>query len=130
MNLLLAQLWEIIRLFKDVLRNMKKLERNSIETPSWKSKLDENSTALPDELCAAIGGSTIAPGQGEKHLLHGTSPEHLLDILDQGFNDKLASLKGMFGAGAYFAEDPAPRTEPKPTAKESEERERPVDLDR
>ena len=32
---------------------------------------------------------------GEKHLLHGTSPEHLLDILDQGFNDKLASLKGM-----------------------------------
>eukprot|EP00913_Durusdinium_trenchii_P000068 g62.t1 len=85
----------------DVLRNMKKLERNSIETPSWKSKLDENSTALPDELCAAIG---------EKHLLHGTSPKHLLDILDQGFNDKLASLKGMFGAGAYFAEDPAPRT--------------------
>ena len=49
---------------EDVLRNMKKLERNSIETPSWKSKLDENSTALPDELCAAIGGSTIAPGQG------------------------------------------------------------------
>ncbi|CAK9091425.1 unnamed protein product [Durusdinium trenchii] len=81
----------------DVLRNMKKLERNSIETPSWKSKLDENSPALPDELCTAIG---------EKHLLHGTSPKHLLDILDQGFNDKLASSKGMFGAGAYFAEDP------------------------
>ena len=47
---------------EDVLRNMKKLERNSIETPSWKSKLDENSPALPDELCTAIGASTIAPG--------------------------------------------------------------------
>jgi len=43
---------------------------------------------------------------GERYLLHGTSPNHLLDILQQGFSEKLASLKGMFGAGNYFAEAP------------------------
>ncbi|CAK9088764.1 Serine/threonine-protein kinase EDR1 (MAPKK kinase EDR1) (Protein ENHANCED DISEASE RESISTANCE 1) (AtEDR1) (Serine/threonine/tyrosine-protein kinase 10) [Durusdinium trenchii] len=81
----------------DVLRNLQRLERDSIETSVWKSKLEDASAGMPDELCAPIG---------EKYLLHGTLPEHLLHILDQGFNDKLASSKGMFGAGAYFAEDP------------------------
>ena len=32
---------------------------------------------------------------GERFLLHGTSPLHVLDILHNGFSDKLASLKGM-----------------------------------
>lgn len=44
---------------------------------------------------------------GERYLLHGTSPDHLEDILRQGFSEKLASLKGLFGAGNYFAEAPA-----------------------
>ncbi|OLP84261.1 putative serine/threonine-protein kinase pats1 [Symbiodinium microadriaticum] len=81
----------------DVIRHLRQLERSSIETPQWRSKLEEATVGMPDELCAPIG---------ERYLLHGTKPEVLLDILHQGFNDKLASLRGMFGAGAYFAEDP------------------------
>jgi len=81
----------------DVVRHLRQLERSSIETPQWRSKLEDATVGMPDELCAPIG---------ERYLLHGTKPEVLLDILHQGFNDKLASLRGMFGAGAYFAEDP------------------------
>lgn len=81
----------------DVIRHLRQLERSSIETPQWRSKLEDSTVGMPDELCAPIG---------ERYLLHGTKPEVLLDILHQGFNDKLASLRGMFGAGAYFAEDP------------------------
>ena len=40
------------------------------------------------------------PGQlieeaGERFFLHGTSPKHILEILHDGFSEKLASLKGV-----------------------------------
>ncbi|CAE7491894.1 RIPK2 [Symbiodinium natans] len=81
----------------DVIRLLRQLEKSKLQTAEWKSKLEKANAQMPDPLCEHIG---------EKYLLHGTTPEVLLDILHQGFNDKLASLKGMFGAGAYFAEDP------------------------
>eukprot|EP00439_Symbiodinium_sp_Y106_P025448 s3662_g3.t1 len=65
----------------DVVRHLRQLERSSIETPQWRSKLEDATVGMPDELCAPIG---------ERYLLHGTKPEVLLDILHQGFNDKLA----------------------------------------
>ena len=60
----------------------------------------------PQTACRKMPGHLYSE-VGERYLLHGTSPDHLLDILQQGFSEKLASLKGMFGAGNYFAEAPA-----------------------
>ena len=65
--------------------------------PSWQSKLEESSRLLPGR--AELGKV------GERFLLHGSSPERILDILHEGFNASLASLHGIFGAGCYFAED-------------------------
>jgi len=45
----------------------------------------------------------------EKYLLHGTKPELVLPILEQGFNERFAgsSAGSAFGEGTYFADDPA-----------------------
>lgn len=43
----------------------------------------------------------------ETFLLHGTDGHIIKSILTRnGFNERLASLRGMFGAALYFAEDP------------------------
>eukprot|EP00438_Fugacium_kawagutii_P000851 Skav222062 [mRNA] locus=scaffold707:228595:229479:- [translate_table: standard] len=81
----------------DIRLNMEQLVRQNIKAAQWKSKLEDASQDMPGTLFSEIG---------ERYLLHGTHPSRLLDILHQGFSDKLASLKGMFGAGNYFAEDP------------------------
>ena len=60
----------------------------------------------PQTACRKMPGHLYSE-VGERYLLHGTSPNHLLDILEHGFSEKLASLKGLFGAGNYFAEAPA-----------------------
>ncbi|CAK9050515.1 unnamed protein product [Durusdinium trenchii] len=81
----------------DVMRNMCQIRKNQLALDSWDSRLDDASQSMPGELFDEVG---------EKYLLHGTSPERLLDILHQGFTEKLSSLKGIFGAGNYLAEDP------------------------
>ena len=82
---------------EDVLRHARQLERQSIGLKSWKSKLEDSGRKLPGQLIEEAG---------ERFFLHGTSPKHILAILHEGFSEKLASLKGAFGAGNYFAEDP------------------------
>eukprot|EP00439_Symbiodinium_sp_Y106_P024089 s1689_g2.t4 len=77
--------------------NMAQLRRQKIELTSWKSKLEDASGSMPGSLFSQVG---------ERYLLHGTSPQSVLDSLHQGFSDKLASLSDIFGAGSYFAEDP------------------------
>lgn len=37
-------------------------------------------------------------------LFHGTKPALVKDICASGFNERLGSLNGLYGAGAYFAE--------------------------
>lgn len=46
----------------------------------------------------------LSEGANEKLLFHGTTPEAVNAILTQGFDPNL-SRQGLFGQGAYFAED-------------------------
>jgi hypothetical protein len=57
--------------------------------------LDETGRKLPGGLDASIN---------EKFLLHGTRPEHLLAVLQNGLNDRMSKSSGMFGGGVYLAE--------------------------
>ena len=65
-------------------------------SPLW-DPLVQASAKLPAKLRAECN---------EVRLLHGTSPQHLLNILKDGFNERYAgSTAGqLLGAGAYFAE--------------------------
>ena len=58
------------------------------------------------EASKALPGSTFLNEAGERYLLHGAGPETVMQILHGGFDQSLAGLRGMFGAGCYFAEDP------------------------
>ncbi len=40
----------------------------------------------------------------ETFLFHGTKPDLKQRIIDDGFEERVASLSGLYGAGAYFAE--------------------------
>ncbi|EFC41845.1 predicted protein [Naegleria gruberi] len=40
----------------------------------------------------------------EKYLWHGTKPEFVNTIAEHGFDERVANLNGLFGAGIYFAE--------------------------
>ncbi len=40
----------------------------------------------------------------ETYLFHGTKPNLKQRIMDDGFEERVASLNGLYGAGAYFAE--------------------------
>ena len=52
-----------------------------------------------------IKDSTLDPDLNEKWLLHGTKPEFVLAMLQQGLNERITSMNGMLGAGVYLAED-------------------------
>mmetsp|Transcript_41200 Transcript_41200/g.86243 ORF Transcript_41200/g.86243 Transcript_41200/m.86243 type:complete len:622 (-) Transcript_41200:969-2834(-) len=71
---------------------------------------------LPPDLLTLLetrGCAQLLPGKGllkanEKWLLHGTRPEVIMDLVTEGFSERLASISGgMFGCGSYFAEDSA-----------------------
>lgn len=68
----------------------------SVPKPGLREELGEATGALPAELNEEVN---------EVWLLHGTSPEVILQILTTGFNERLCG--GLFGKGAYFAEDVA-----------------------
>eukprot|EP00929_Paragymnodinium_shiwhaense_P106823 TRINITY_DN72575_c0_g1_i2.p2 TRINITY_DN72575_c0_g1~~TRINITY_DN72575_c0_g1_i2.p2 ORF type:complete len:546 (+),score=46.55 TRINITY_DN72575_c0_g1_i2:2015-3652(+) len=55
----------------------------------------EEADALPDPL------NSVAQ---ETYLLHGTRPEHILGILESGFNERFQG-RGYFGFGCYLADD-------------------------
>lgn len=58
------------------------------------------------EAAADLLGHSVATPSTELLLLHGTKPEYLHDILFSGLDPGLAQ-RGLFGCGAYFAEDAA-----------------------
>lgn len=41
----------------------------------------------------------------EVYLFHGTSPQNAAIITRHGFDERVASMQGLYGAGTYFAED-------------------------
>jgi hypothetical protein len=52
-------------------------------------------------------GRGFNAGITECYLWHGTAFEISYEIAREGFNERLCSTSGYFGAGNYFAEDPA-----------------------
>lgn len=69
------------------------LRMNGIKVPAVETLLAPRALGLgpPDEAV------------NECWLFHGTSPDHLVQILSTGLNERLAST-GLFGAGAYFCD--------------------------
>merc|ERR1719387_767212 len=69
------------------------LRTNGIKVPAIETLLAPRALGLgpPDEAV------------NECWLFHGTSPDHLVQMLSTGLNERLAS-SGLFGAGAYFCD--------------------------
>lgn len=43
----------------DVIRHLRQLDHNNVELDTWRSKLEDSTAGMPDELCAPIGRSTL-----------------------------------------------------------------------
>jgi len=52
----------------------------------------------------ASGGGSMQAAVNECYLWHGTKPEHVDSITRGGFNERLCSTGGYYGAGNYFAD--------------------------
>ena len=61
--------------------------------------------ALMEPLLRDSGGDEVASLSNEVYLFHGTSELSAAHILAKGFDNRLASGNGLFGAGTYFAEN-------------------------
>ncbi|CAF3951467.1 unnamed protein product, partial [Rotaria sp. Silwood1] len=53
-----------------------------------------------------IAGQCPQSNPKERYLYHGTAPDAVQGITDFGFDDRYFSSDGLWGHGAYFAEDP------------------------
>ena len=69
----------------------------SRKPPGLPTRLHEHARAMP--------GPALDAEVRETMLMHGTKPEHLLDILCNGPNERYSSGKSLFGNGVYFGED-------------------------
>lgn len=47
----------------------------------------------------------VQKGANEVRLLHGTKPDMVLQLLNNGPNERFSSTSGLFGGGTYLAED-------------------------
>lgn len=108
-SLVLEEAWEVRALDRDAVyqieqrkttREVKKLYEQGIAIRPEQTKLDDCimkiSFLLESEPLTLIN---------EKLLLHGTKPQRVIPILHQGLSERLSSMKGVFGAGVYLAED-------------------------
>jgi len=79
--------------------SLKELRSAGADIPKMKVRraLWEATRLLPAELDTELN---------ETMLVHGTSPERVLQIITQGFNERFAG-RGLFGQGVYYAEDVA-----------------------
>eukprot|EP00756_Hemistasia_phaeocysticola_P016717 Hpha_TRINITY_DN15495_c2_g2::TRINITY_DN15495_c2_g2_i1::g.173840::m.173840 len=65
-------------------------------------------TSPPDpEVMVSLGNlpGELELGVNERWLLHGTGTEAVDSIIREGFNERFARDRGIYGAGNYFAED-------------------------
>ncbi|EFC39622.1 TCCD-inducible-PARP-like domain-containing protein [Naegleria gruberi] len=103
---------------KMVVSSVSRIENASLFT-SYKSRMNHltsyqdplNSIQVQTEQLAKTSKSFewmktvgLNGGMNEKYLWHGTKPEFISSISEHGFDERVASLGGLFGAGVYFAE--------------------------
>ena len=60
--------------------------------------------APPTQLPDLAGDGTLDANLNECFLFHGLPPDNIPIIADNGFDERVAALKGGFGAGIYFAD--------------------------
>jgi len=100
-DLELLHAWKIEKPTKRLIYNAKKnqlqetLASLSMEVPQIACKLE-------DAACDCVG---LDDAVNEQLLLHGTKPENIVTILQNGLNERFSS--GLFGSGVYLAEDPS-----------------------
>ena len=72
-----------------------------------KGKDVDNVPGLPVRTARAAEDFTMKAGANEAILLHGTSPERLLELLSTGLNERYSGTNAgtAFGDGVYLAED-------------------------
>lgn len=70
-----------------------------------KLKLRDRFFSAYSKLPGASGGECLKSDLNEVYLTHGTKPETVLKILNNGMNERFSG--GIFGHGTYFAEDVA-----------------------
>eukprot|EP00930_Biecheleria_cincta_P029093 TRINITY_DN2024_c0_g4_i1.p1 TRINITY_DN2024_c0_g4~~TRINITY_DN2024_c0_g4_i1.p1 ORF type:complete len:953 (-),score=125.93 TRINITY_DN2024_c0_g4_i1:132-2801(-) len=80
---------------EEIESHMKLLKSLGLNVPSVPTILDSQAELLG-----------VDQATNEKVLLHGTKPELLLSILQNGLNERYTSV-GLFGLGLYLAEDPS-----------------------
>ncbi|EFC38991.1 TCCD-inducible-PARP-like domain-containing protein [Naegleria gruberi] len=64
----------------------------------------ENFTTLKSPAFEWLKSTGLNTSMNEKYLWHGTKHEYVNTISEHGFDERVASLAGLFGAGVYFAE--------------------------
>jgi hypothetical protein len=83
-------LWRTYQLRRDIIK--KTCAAHRIQT------LSTAGTAQP-----AISKAELSTDINEFHLFHGTSWKNARVICEHGFDERVASLSGLYGAGTYFA---------------------------
>lgn len=79
----------------------------------YRHRMSQILNKLPDKIanikCKTDGynnkHNVLMDNANEKYLWHGTSYNSIKIIIKDGFDERVCSLNGMFGAGIYFAED-------------------------
>mmetsp|Transcript_29070 Transcript_29070/g.69631 ORF Transcript_29070/g.69631 Transcript_29070/m.69631 type:complete len:1030 (+) Transcript_29070:720-3809(+) len=88
-------LWHLYQTKKEVLRwELKEWKQQGLAVPSLQGKTKQPS--LPSV--------QLAGELNEFFLFHGTSPEAASIITQHGFDERVAALTGLYGAGSYFAD--------------------------
>eukprot|EP00929_Paragymnodinium_shiwhaense_P043487 TRINITY_DN22363_c0_g1_i5.p1 TRINITY_DN22363_c0_g1~~TRINITY_DN22363_c0_g1_i5.p1 ORF type:complete len:289 (-),score=62.78 TRINITY_DN22363_c0_g1_i5:263-1129(-) len=99
-DLELVHAWKIEKETKRIIYGGKKMQaRQEIKKralPKVETKLDSAARSL---------GMALDDRVNEKILLHGTKPDLVLAILQNGLNERFSG--GLFGSGIYVAEDPS-----------------------
>merc|ERR1719213_880054 len=74
------------------------LRTSSITTPIMPLVSDAVHENFP-WICESMDASL-----NERLVFHGTTPDYVEQIAQRGFDERLANLSGLYGAGIYFAE--------------------------
>lgn len=88
-------LWRRYETEKEMIRSqLQKLRTGSVPTINLKADFQEASKKLNSELDLDVN---------EVYLAHGTAPQNIMKILQNGLNEHFSG--GLFGQGSYLAED-------------------------
>uniref|UniRef100_A0A7S1LRM7 Poly [ADP-ribose] polymerase n=1 Tax=Neobodo designis TaxID=312471 RepID=A0A7S1LRM7_NEODS len=72
--------------------------------PKTTQHLDKRVMAGAED-ASGLSGRALATLANEAFLFHGTKPDIAKIITAQGFDERVASLSGLFGGGVYFADN-------------------------